>query len=42
MLTDLRAKNPELLGAIRSQGEVSADTEKGLSAFLDDFARSFA
>jgi F-type H+-transporting ATPase subunit alpha len=42
MLTDLRGKRPELLAAIRDQREVSDVTEKGLTAFLDDFARNFA
>jgi F-type H+/Na+-transporting ATPase subunit alpha len=42
MLTDLRAKHPQLLAAIRDEREVSDTTEKGLSAFLDDFARTFA
>jgi F-type H+/Na+-transporting ATPase subunit alpha len=42
MLTDLRAKSPELLATIRSQGELSPDTEKALSGFLDEFARTFA
>ena len=42
MLTDLRAKHPELLAAIRDQREVSEATEKGLTSFLDEFARNFA
>ncbi len=42
MLTDLRAKHPELLAAIRNQREVSEATEKGLTSFLDEFARNFA
>jgi F-type H+/Na+-transporting ATPase subunit alpha len=42
MLTDLRGKHPELLAAIRDQREVSEATEKGLTAFLDDFSRNFA
>jgi F-type H+/Na+-transporting ATPase subunit alpha len=42
MLTDLRGKRPELLAAIRDQREVSDATEKGLTAFLDEFARNFA
>jgi F-type H+/Na+-transporting ATPase subunit alpha len=42
MLSDLRAKHPELLAAIRDQREVSDTTEKGLTQFLDDFARTFA
>src|SRR5204863_6189732 len=42
MLTDLRAKKPELLEAIRTKGEITEDTEKGLAASLDEFARTFA
>jgi F-type H+/Na+-transporting ATPase subunit alpha len=42
MLTDLRAKHPELLATIRNEGEVSESTEKALSAFLDEFAGTFA
>ena len=42
MLTDLRGSRPELLDAIRDEREVSADTEKGLTEFLDGFARTFA
>jgi F-type H+-transporting ATPase subunit alpha len=42
MLTDLRARNPELLEAIRTQGEITEASEAGLTAFLDDFARTFA
>src|SRR5437016_2243557 len=41
MLVDLRGKRPELLEAIRTQGEISEDTEKGLTAFFDEFARTF-
>ncbi|HEX2151205.1 MAG TPA: F0F1 ATP synthase subunit alpha, partial [Stellaceae bacterium] len=42
MLSDLRARQPELLDAIRSQGEITDATDKALTAFLDDFARTFA
>jgi F-type H+-transporting ATPase subunit alpha len=42
MLRELRATRPELLEAIRSQQELSPDVEKGLSDFLDSFARTFA
>ena len=42
MLGELRAKRPELLGAIRDDGEISAPTEKGLVEFFDGFARTFA
>ena len=33
---------PELLEALRTQGELTDTTEKTLTAFLDDFARTFA
>src|SRR5579864_5973463 len=42
MLTDLRAKHPDLLDAIRNESEISDVTDKGLAAFCDDFARTFA
>jgi F-type H+-transporting ATPase subunit alpha len=42
MLGDLRAKHPELLEAIRNEGELSDRTEKALAAFFDEFARTFA
>src|SRR5437588_10020592 len=42
MLGELRVKRPELLEAIRTQGEIAEDTEKSLAAFLDDFSRTFA
>jgi F-type H+-transporting ATPase subunit alpha len=42
MLGELRAKHPELLTAIRTEGELSEPTEKALSGFLDEFARTFA
>src|SRR2546430_1952062 len=42
MLTDLRAKEPQLLAAIRDEREISDDNEKALAGFLDGFARTFA
>jgi F-type H+-transporting ATPase subunit alpha len=42
MLTDLRAKHPEMLEAIRDEREISDTTEKGLAEFFDGFARTFA
>jgi F-type H+-transporting ATPase subunit alpha len=42
LLSDLKAKAPKILQAIRDKRELSADTEKELSAFLDNFAKSFA
>src|SRR5829696_8934897 len=42
LLSDLRGRQPELLDAIRTQGELTDTTEKALTTFLDDFARTFA
>src|SRR5437588_4027247 len=42
MLSDLRAKHPDLLDAVRDEREISDTTDKGLAAFCDDFARTFA
>jgi len=42
MLSELRAKKPELLESIRTKGEITQDTEKGLATSLDEFARTFA
>jgi len=42
MLGELRARKPQLLEAIRAKRELSADSEKELAAFLDDFAKTFA
>jgi F-type H+-transporting ATPase subunit alpha len=42
MLSELRASKPELLADIRDRGEVTGDTEKTLSEFLDGFAKTFA
>src|SRR5437016_450448 len=42
MLTDLRARQPELLAAIRDEREISDANDKVLATFLDDFARTFA
>ncbi|MGH6912663.1 MAG: F0F1 ATP synthase subunit alpha, partial [Geminicoccales bacterium] len=41
-LSELRAKGKDILTAIREQGELSGETEKKLSAFLDNFSKSFA
>ncbi len=42
MLTDLRAKHPDLLDALRNEREISDTTDRGLAAFCEDFARTFA
>jgi len=41
-LADLKAREPALLEAIRTDLELKPDTEKKLIAFLDGFAKSFA
>ncbi len=40
-IAELKAKDPEILEAIRTQLEIKPDTEKKLIAFLDNFAKSF-
>src|SRR5438067_263268 len=42
MLLELRGKHPEVIESIRTRGEINEETEKGLAAFLDEFARTFA
>jgi len=42
MLGELRSKNPELLGAIRTEGAISETSDKTLAEFLDNFAKTFA
>jgi F-type H+-transporting ATPase subunit alpha len=42
LLGDLRAKRPEVLAAIRDERELSDASEKALTEFCDDFARTFA
>jgi F-type H+-transporting ATPase subunit alpha len=42
MLGEIKAKAPKILQAIREKRELAADTDKELSAFLDNFAKSFA
>ncbi len=42
MLSELKAKKPEILTTIRDKRELAADTEKDLVAFLDGFAKTFA
>jgi F-type H+-transporting ATPase subunit alpha len=41
-ISELKAKDPSILEAIRNQLEIKPDTEKKLVAFLDGFAKSFA
>ena len=42
MLSEIRAKQPELLATIRRENELSGATEAALKAFLDKFAKTFA
>ena len=41
LLSEIKSRAPEILGAIRTELQISGDTEKKLVAFLDDFAKSF-
>jgi len=41
-ISALKSEKPEILEAIRTQGELKPDTEKALTAFLDNFAKSFS
>ena len=41
MLGEIRARHPELLDAIRAEGEISPAVEKALAEFLDGFVRTF-
>jgi F-type H+-transporting ATPase subunit alpha len=42
MLSELRARKPEILASIRDTREITADTDKDLAAFLDGFVKTFA
>ncbi len=41
MLSEIEAKHPELLAAIRREGEISPAVEKSLTEFLDGFIKTF-
>jgi F-type H+-transporting ATPase subunit alpha len=41
-LTELKSKEPAVVEAIRRDGELKPDTEKKLTEFLENFAKSFA
>jgi F-type H+-transporting ATPase subunit alpha len=41
MLSEIKARAPEILKAIREQGELARATEEQLKAFLDDFVKTF-
>jgi F-type H+-transporting ATPase subunit alpha len=42
LLSELKSRAPEILAAIRDDREIKKETEAKLTAFLDDFAKSFA
>ena len=42
MLGELRSSKPELLAAIRNEGALSDASQKSLTDFLDNFAKTFA
>src|ERR687886_2367270 len=42
LLDELRARAPQIFESIRSQRELSKDTETQLASFLDNFAKTFA
>jgi len=41
MLSDIKARKPDILKAVREQRELSSATEEQLKSFLDDFAKTF-
>ena len=41
LLTEIKAREPKLIDAIRTDKEIKPETEKSLVAFLDAFAKSF-
>jgi F-type H+/Na+-transporting ATPase subunit alpha len=42
MLGELRARHPDLLEAIRSEGQISSEVEGKLTEFLEGFVKTFA
>ena len=42
LLSEIKSREPTILDAIRTDLEIKPDTEKKLTAFLDNFAKSFA
>ena len=42
LLSEMKAREPAILEAIRTDLEIKPDTEKKLTAFLDNFAKSFS
>jgi len=41
LLSEIKARKPEILKAVREQRELSSATEEQLKSFLDDFAKTF-
>jgi F-type H+-transporting ATPase subunit alpha len=41
MLSEIKARKPEILKAVREERELSSTTEDQLKSFLDDFAKTF-
>src|SRR5437764_166969 len=41
MLSEIKARKPEILKAVREQRELSSATEEQLKSFLDDFTKTF-
>jgi F-type H+/Na+-transporting ATPase subunit alpha len=41
MLSEIKARKPEILKAVREQRELSSATEEQLKSFFDDFAKTF-
>ena len=41
LLTEIKARQPAIIDAIRTDKEIKPETEKSLIAFLDGFAKSF-
>ena len=41
LLSEIKAREPGILGAIRADRQIKPETEKSLRAFLDGFAKSF-
>ena len=42
LLAEMRAKGGDLLETIRTEREISKDTEEKLKAFFDGYAKAFA
>ena len=42
LLSDLKSREPSVMESIRTDLEIKPDTEKKLTAFMDNFAKSFS